>query len=139
MKDEVNVSVVQLDCAWLDRETNARRMAEFVETEAAEHGADLVIFPELASTGYVQPHLLDPDFTRRVYEQSESIPGPKSATLMITVFVSARRASTLTRAAASVRPYFTALLKRFCRQSIKARSSRRGYAERSCERHHARV
>ncbi len=81
MKDTVGISVVQFDCVWLDREANARRMAEFVAAEAGEHGADLIVFPELANTGYVQPHLLDPDFTRRIYEASEPIPGPTTDAL----------------------------------------------------------
>jgi predicted amidohydrolase len=76
MKDTVNVSVVQFDAAWLDRDANARRMAEFVEAEARTHGADLVVFPELANTGYVQDHLRDPDFTRAIYREAEPIPGP---------------------------------------------------------------
>ena len=76
MKETVQISVVQFDCVWLDREANARRMAELVEQEASEHGAELVVFPELVNTGYVQPHLVDPDFTRKIYEASEPIPGP---------------------------------------------------------------
>jgi omega-amidase len=81
MKEQVQVSAVQFDSVWLDREANARRMAEFVETEAKEHGAGLVVFPELATTGYVRPHLSDPDFTRRFYEQCEPIPGPTTELL----------------------------------------------------------
>ncbi len=81
MKDSVRVSVVQLDCVWLDRETNARRMAEFVEAEAGEHGADLVVFPELATTGYIVPWMTDLDVTRGIFEQSEPIPGPTTELL----------------------------------------------------------
>jgi omega-amidase len=80
MKDTVRVSLVQLASAHLDRETNARRMAEFTAVEGRDHGADLVIFPELASTGYVEAHP-DPDFAKKLYEQSEAIPGPTTQTL----------------------------------------------------------
>jgi predicted amidohydrolase len=80
VKDAVAVSMVQLASAWLDRETNARRMAEFVVAEGREHGAELVVFPELASTGYLEPHT-DAEFARRLYEQSETIPGPTTDAL----------------------------------------------------------
>jgi omega-amidase len=80
MKDQVRVSVVQLDCAWLDRERNADRMAAFVEQEAGQHGADLVVFPELASTGWL-PANPDRDFMTQFLEQSEPIPGPTTARL----------------------------------------------------------
>lgn len=80
MKDSVDVSLVQLASDWLDRPTNARRMAEFVISERAEHGADLVVFPELASTGYLQPNT-DAEFARKLYAESEVIPGPTTDAL----------------------------------------------------------
>jgi predicted amidohydrolase len=80
MKDAVNVSLVQFASAWLDREANARRMAEFVHSESADHNADLVVFPELASTGYLEPHT-DAKFAQALYAQSETIPGPTTEAL----------------------------------------------------------
>jgi predicted amidohydrolase len=80
MKDEVKVSVVQFDCAWVDREKNAQRMAEFVEKEATEHGAELVVFPEMASTGYL-PVDPDQDFTKKLFAEAEPVPGPTSELL----------------------------------------------------------
>lgn len=81
MIDSVEVSLVQFDSAWLDRETNAKRMAEFVESEAAdETSARVVVFPELATTGYLEPHT-DADFAKRLYGQSESVPGPTTELL----------------------------------------------------------
>lgn len=77
MKDRVNVSLVQFDSEWLDREKSAKRMVDFIEAEATGHGADLIVFPELATTGYIEPHT-DADFARRLYEQSETVPGPTS-------------------------------------------------------------
>jgi omega-amidase len=80
MKERVKVSLVQFACAHLDRETNARRMAEFVVDEGRNHGADLVVFPELASTGYVEAHP-DAAFAKALQEQSELIPGPTTEAL----------------------------------------------------------
>jgi omega-amidase len=81
MKQRVQVSVVQLDSVWLDRQANAERMAAFVEAEATEHGADLVVFPELATTGYIVPWMTDLDVTRGIFEQSEPVPGPTTELL----------------------------------------------------------
>ncbi len=80
MKDKVRASVVQFDAAWLDPKVNANRMVEFVATEAGEHGADLVVFPELATTGYIEPHT-DADFARRLHTASETVPGPTTEAL----------------------------------------------------------
>lgn len=80
MKEQVRVSLVQLSTEPLDPAANAARMAEFVEREAAEHGAELVVFPELASTGYVRPPQ-DREFVDRLYEASELIPGPTTERL----------------------------------------------------------
>ena len=80
MNEKVRVSLVQLASAHLDRETNARRMAEFTVTEGRDHDADLVVFPELASTGYVDAHP-DPEFAKKLHEQSETIPGPTTEAL----------------------------------------------------------
>ena len=63
MQDEVNVSVVQLDCAWLDRETNARRMAEYSLAQLRAAGATaqmhelpgLVSFPEKGELRVLSP------------------------------------------------------------------------------------
>lgn len=80
MKELVAVSLVQFASSHLDRETNARRMAEFVLDEGRNHGADLVVFPELASTGYIEAHP-DAEFARELYRQSEPIPGPTTEAL----------------------------------------------------------
>lgn len=77
MRTSVRVSLVQLSCEPLNREVNAERMAAHVKHEAVEHGADLVVFPELASTGYL-PETVDSDFSTAILEQAEPIPGPTS-------------------------------------------------------------
>lgn len=80
MKNEVRLSLVQFASVPLDPARNAERMAEFVRRESTDHGADLVVFPELASTGYVQS-ARDDAFAERLYAASEPIPGPTVARL----------------------------------------------------------
>jgi omega-amidase len=81
VKSEVNISLVQFATAWLDPATNARRMVEFIDAEAAEHGAELIVFPELSSTGYVKA-APDTGFLRRLYDASEPIPGPTTELIL---------------------------------------------------------
>ena len=86
MRSKVRVSVVQFSPTWLEPDTNARRMTGFVEQEAAE-GADLVVFPELANTGYITPVWPEElpsfgpttsftDFQINYIKSAEPIPGP---------------------------------------------------------------
>ncbi|MGH3585785.1 MAG: carbon-nitrogen hydrolase family protein [Pseudonocardia sp.] len=75
MKEQVRVSLVQLASALLDPAKNAERMADHVVREAREHGAELVVFPELSTTGYVQS-ARDDEFAERLYAASEPVPGP---------------------------------------------------------------
>jgi predicted amidohydrolase len=56
-------------------------MAQFVEVETRDHDADIVVFPELATTGYLKPYLEDPAFTSGLYAQSEPVPGPTTEAL----------------------------------------------------------
>lgn len=74
------MSLVQFAPEWLEPEKNALRMADFVDREAGTYGAELILFPELATTGYVDPHS-DAEFARRLYAESETIPGPSTAVL----------------------------------------------------------
>lgn len=46
----MKVSLVQLNIAWEDKETNLRRAALFIE-KAARTGCDIAVFPEMFSTG----------------------------------------------------------------------------------------
>lgn len=75
MKTEFNASLVQFNAKWLDREKNVNRMVSFIEDEARNHQADLVVFPELATTGFIEPHA-DTEFNHRFYEQAETQDGP---------------------------------------------------------------
>jgi predicted amidohydrolase len=80
VKERLQVSLVQFDSDWLNGAGNAKRMADFVRREADEHGADLVVFPEMATTGYVEP-FSDSAFVKRLYEESEHVPGPTTTVL----------------------------------------------------------
>lgn len=50
----IAASLVQLDVAPLAPEENLRRIGEFIAAEAGR-GAQLILFPELSNTGYVEP------------------------------------------------------------------------------------
>ena len=50
----ISASLVQLDIRALAPAENFRRIHEFVAAEVAR-GAELILFPELANTGYVEP------------------------------------------------------------------------------------
>ncbi|QRZ12847.1 carbon-nitrogen hydrolase family protein [Paracoccus methylovorus] len=50
----IAASLVQMDVAPLDPVGNLRRIHQHIATEAAS-GAQLILFPELANTGYVEP------------------------------------------------------------------------------------
>lgn len=50
----ISASLVQFDAAPLDPACNFRRIGKFAEAEAAR-GAQLIVFPELANTGYIEP------------------------------------------------------------------------------------
>lgn len=80
LQEQVRLSLVQLACEPLAPASNAERMAEHVLAEAREHDADLVVFPELATTGYVRS-ARDDDFAEQLYAASEPVPGPTTERL----------------------------------------------------------
>ncbi len=49
----IKAALIQFEPQRLDPALNLRRMAEFIEAEGP--AADLIVFPELANTGYVEP------------------------------------------------------------------------------------
>jgi predicted amidohydrolase len=61
------VGLAQLECAPLDPAENAKRTTESITT-AAEGGAEVIVLPELAASGYV----IDADKLRRVAESFDS-------------------------------------------------------------------
>jgi predicted amidohydrolase len=80
MTEKAKASLVQIDAAALAPTRNLQRMCEFASREAA-NGARLIIFPELANTGYVEPLApggsIDPafgehaEYAARLYAASE--------------------------------------------------------------------
>lgn len=73
MKDEVHVAAIQMDITWLEPEKNVRRMCELAARVSQEQPTDLVIFPELANTGYVIQR--SREFGRKYLEHADTIPG----------------------------------------------------------------
>ena len=51
MKDVIKVSTVAFHAIWGDKEANLNKMKDYLEAAAAE-GSNLVVFPEMALTGY---------------------------------------------------------------------------------------
>lgn len=85
MKEEIKVSVVQLKVELLRPEKNIARMREFIRSEA-EAGQELIVFPELANTGYIAPvnpggpvgvgDMTFAEFSGAYAKAAEKIPGP---------------------------------------------------------------
>ena len=69
MKRRIKLALAQISSQRENKEKNLEKIEDFT-IKAKEHGADLVIFPELSLTGYV---LHD-----QVYELAEVIPGPST-------------------------------------------------------------
>ena len=76
MKDIIKVSTVAFNAKWGDKDTNLSRMLGYMEAAAAE-GSNLVVFPEMALTGYDD----EEDKAKPEKMQSrlaETVPGPSS-------------------------------------------------------------
>ena len=76
MKDIITVSVVNFKPVWGDIEANLSRMLEYAAA-AGKQGADLILFPETAMTGYDDELSVERDekMHRRL---AQTIPGPAS-------------------------------------------------------------
>ena len=72
MPKKVNVALAQISCKVGDKKHNVNVMEKNVK-EAKKRNANLVIFPELSLTGYVNRDL--------AYELAEPIPGPTTRSL----------------------------------------------------------
>jgi predicted amidohydrolase len=79
MKERVSVAVVQMQVAWFDPRANLERMRQTMECVAQRGDIDLVVFPELANSGYVKGR--DKDFARDYVKLAEPVPGPFSQAL----------------------------------------------------------
>lgn len=73
MKNRIKVAVGQIEIVPLDSKRNASTMKECVEKIFDENKVDLVLFPELANTGYIKP--VNRDFGREFRKCAEPIPG----------------------------------------------------------------
>jgi predicted amidohydrolase len=69
MKEKIKLALAQISSRRENKKENLQKIEEFT-IKAKEQAADLVIFPELALTGYV---LHD-----QIYELAETIPGPST-------------------------------------------------------------
>lgn len=70
---------MQMDIAWLDPQRNIEHMEALIDQATSKAVVDLVVFPELANTGYIKP--LDPSFGSSFLQQAETIPGPTTDAL----------------------------------------------------------
>ena len=76
MKDIMNVAVVTYEPRWGDKERNLNRIIGYLECAAAR-GANLVVLPETALTGYDAD--LDHEGDERMHHRlAEPIPGPST-------------------------------------------------------------
>ncbi len=80
MKKEVKVAAVQMDVKGMQPESNLTRMCELIENIMAEGAIDLIVFPELANSGYVKG-LEDSNFAKEYVRLAEKIPGHFTETL----------------------------------------------------------
>ena len=76
MKDICTVSVVTFNPVWGNKEANLKRIKEYIEC-AAKKGSDIVIFPEMALTGY-DDEADKPLKEKMQYKLSETVPGPST-------------------------------------------------------------
>ena len=73
-KEEIRLAVSNFDTAWGDKEKNLEKM-EKEAREAAAEGADLILFPELALTGYWYAAPAEGEECMQ-HKLAETIPGP---------------------------------------------------------------
>ncbi len=72
MSKEINIALAQIDCRVGDKKYNIDLMKKYIK-QAKKKDANLVIFPELSSTGYLTRDL--------TYNLAETIPGPSVSSL----------------------------------------------------------
>ena len=75
MKDVIRISTVNFHAEWGRKEENLNRIIGFIE-EAAAEGANLIVFPEMALTGYDEEEAEVPFKEKMQYRLAETIPGP---------------------------------------------------------------
>lgn len=85
MKRSLEVSLAQIEVEPLASTENGKRILEIAAAEA-NAGSDLIVFPELCNTGYVEPmapgqgfpsgSIIHADYAKRLYEASAAPDGP---------------------------------------------------------------
>jgi omega-amidase len=73
MKKEVKVAAVQMDIRGMDSRANLSHMRDLIGRVIREDKVDLIVFPELANSGYVKP--MDISFAKHYIQLAEKIPG----------------------------------------------------------------
>ena len=73
MKKEVKVAAVQMDIRGIDPRANLNHMHDLIEGIVQEEKVDLIVFPELANSGYVKP--MEMSFAKPYIQSAEKIPG----------------------------------------------------------------
>ncbi|WP_281165190.1 carbon-nitrogen hydrolase family protein [Liquorilactobacillus sicerae] len=77
MKDIANIAVITFHALWGQKEKNLNRILGLIES-SAKRGADFVLLPEMALTGYDDQS--QKSFEEKMqYKLAESIPGPATA------------------------------------------------------------
>ena len=73
MEDVINLAVVNFRTLWGKKDINVKRIAGYVEA-AAKRGADMVVFPEMALTGYDDEAQIEKPMKMQTMA-AETIPG----------------------------------------------------------------
>jgi predicted amidohydrolase len=73
MKDAVHVALVQMATEWLNPLQNRKKILSHITAVCEQAPTDLIVFPELATTGYIVGR--DADFNEKFIEAAEKIPG----------------------------------------------------------------
>ena len=73
VKEKVVVAAAQIDIALFDKAENIRRIEETVKTAKTEKNADLVVFPELCSSGYIRER--NKEFGHNYMMGADKVPG----------------------------------------------------------------
>ncbi len=76
MKHVMKISTVSFNAAWGDKKLNLQRMLDFVDLAAAE-GSHMIVFPEMALTGYDVKREQPREEKMQVLE-AETVPGASS-------------------------------------------------------------
>ena len=79
MREMVTVALAQMDIRPLEPERNIKKMVDLTSVAAIEHKADLILFPELANSGYIKDR--DRKFGETYMQVAEPIPGPTTEAL----------------------------------------------------------